>query len=248
MRGGVSDLLDAWEQALPERPVARALALLAATSGVDAGDLAELSLGERDRLLFALRERLFGTRLSSLATCPGCAETVELACETGDLAIASDESEPPTAATGRAMRLVDREHEVVYRRLTSADLLALHPKDDPEVGRRQLIDRCILGATRAGAPLGTDELPAAVRDAAIEAMAVADAQADVQINLSCPACGTAWQAVFDIAGYLWSEVEAWAQRILVEVHKLASRYGWTESAILSMTPWRRQIYLSFEDA
>jgi len=249
MRGGVSDLLDAWERALPERPVVRALALLAATSGVGTGELAELSLGERDRLLFALRERLFGTRLTSLASCPSCAETVELACETGDLAIASDQPEPPAAAADApAMRLVALEHEVVYRRLNSADLLALHPDDDPAAARRRLIDRCILGATRSGAPLGTDELPAEVRSAAALAMAAADAQADVQLNLSCPSCGAEWQAAFDIGGYLWREVEAWAQRTLVEVHKLASRYGWSESAILSMSPWRRQIYLGFEDA
>ncbi len=244
MRGSVSDLLDAWEQALPERPVGRALALLSAASGIGTGELAELSLGERDRLLFALRERLFGTKLSSLATCPICAEIVELACETCDLAIASDEL--PTDARG--MRLVAHEHEVIYRRLTSADLLTLRPGDAPETSRRRLIDRCILSATRAGAPLDAEELPAEVLEAAVEAMAASDEQADVQINLTCPACGGAWQAAFDIAGYLWSEVEAWAHRILLEIHKLASRYGWSERSILSMSAWRRQIYLDFEDA
>jgi len=244
MRGGVSDLLDAWERALPERPVGRALALLSAASGVGAGELAELSLGVRDRLLFALRERLFGTRLSSLASCPICAETVEIVCETRDLAIASDEL--PADASG--MRLVAHGHEIVYRRLTSADLLTLRPGEPPESSRWRLIDRCILSTSRAGAPLAAEELPAEVLDAAVEAMAVSDAQADVQMNLTCPSCGAAWQAVFDIAGYLWSEVEAWAHRILLEIHKLASRYGWSESAILSMSACRRQIYLNFEDA
>jgi hypothetical protein len=28
-----------------------------------------------------------------------------------------------------------------------------------------------------------------------------------------------------------------------EVHLLASAYGWRESDILAMTPWRRQLYL-----
>lgn len=246
MHGGVSDLLDAWERAMPERPVGRALALLAAASGVGAEELAELSLGERDRLLFALRERLFGTRLSSLATCPSCAETVELACSTGDLAVASDELGQPTDAA--ALRLVALDHEILYRRLTSADLLALPPDDDLESARRRLIDRCMLSATRAGAPLGAEDLPAEVRDAMEEAMALADEQADVQINLTCPACGAARQAAFDIAGYLWKEIEAWAERILAEVDKLASRYGWSESAILSMSAWRRQMYASFGGA
>jgi hypothetical protein len=74
-------------------------------------------------------------------------------------------------------------------------------------------------------------------------MADADPQADVRLALDCPACGHNFLAAFDVAAYLWSEVNAWAYRLLGEVHSLASAYGWREEDILAMSPWRRRVYL-----
>jgi len=48
---------------------------------------------------------------------------------------------------------------------------------------------------------------------------------------------------FDILTYLWSEIEDWAQRLLLEVHTLALAYGWSERDILAMSPRRRRLYL-----
>jgi hypothetical protein len=74
-------------------------------------------------------------------------------------------------------------------------------------------------------------------------MVQADPQADVQLALTCPACGHQWEATFDIASFFWSEIDSWAHRILREVHTLASAYGWREADILAMSPQRRQLYL-----
>ena len=74
-------------------------------------------------------------------------------------------------------------------------------------------------------------------------MARADPQADVTFSITCPACGHAWQAIFDIVSFFWREVNAWSYRLLYEVHLLASAYGWREADILAMSPWRRQCYL-----
>ena len=74
-------------------------------------------------------------------------------------------------------------------------------------------------------------------------MAAADPQADVELALSCPACGHAWPAAFDIASFLWTEVDAWARVLLHEIHALASAYGWREADILALSPRRRRAYL-----
>jgi hypothetical protein len=74
-------------------------------------------------------------------------------------------------------------------------------------------------------------------------MAEIDPQADIQIALTCPACLHQWSAAFDIASHLWIEVNSWAMRILDEVHRLASAYGWSEADILELSPMRRQLYL-----
>jgi len=58
----------------------------------------------------------------------------------------------------------------------------------------------------------------------------------------CPGADR-FDAGFDIGSFLWAELDAWAARILGEVHELASVYGWSEHDILEMSAVRRQAYL-----
>jgi hypothetical protein len=74
-------------------------------------------------------------------------------------------------------------------------------------------------------------------------MSELDPQGDVQIALNCTQCSHRWDAPLDIASFVWSEIHAWVVRLLNEVHALALAYGWRESDILAMSPWRRQAYL-----
>jgi hypothetical protein len=70
-----------------------------------------------------------------------------------------------------------------------------------------------------------------------------DAQADVTLAMRCVACGHAWQLLFDIGAFLWSEIDACATRLLGEVDALARAYGWREADILAMSGTRRAAYL-----
>ena len=63
------------------------------------------------------------------------------------------------------------------------------------------------------------------------------------LSLSCPDCGHCWDVPFDIVSYFWGELHVWAQRVLREVHTLASAYGWREADILGLSPLRRELYL-----
>ena len=74
------DLLAAWEVGCTEPgAVERALALLAvACPEVPREALAQLTIGDRARLLLALRDSAFGSRLIGLADCPQCGERLEL--------------------------------------------------------------------------------------------------------------------------------------------------------------------------
>jgi len=100
-----------------------------------------------------------------------------------------------------------------------------------------------VSARRGSEPIAASELPPSVVTETASRMAHADPQADVQLDLRCPACGTAWQAAFDMPAYFWSEIDAWAQCTLGEVHVLARTYGWRESDILALSPGRRRLYL-----
>jgi hypothetical protein len=114
---------------------------------------------------------------------------------------------------------------------------------DVEVSYPALLCRCIDVAQRGGATVEPGALPEVVTRVVAEAMAKTDPQADVQLAFRCPACDRAWSAPFDIASYVWDEVDDWAQRLVRDVHTLAGAYGWSERDILAMSARRRRLYL-----
>ena len=233
-----TSLLMAWEEGVSQHPLERALTLLAlAWPQRSIDEWARVSIGERDRQLFQLRNELFGSKFEAIAICPKCGERLELAFSTQDLLNQTSEPEP--------LRLNSGSYEVNYRVPTTADLLAV--AGDPGQARELLLDRCI-EAHSEGVAVPASALPDEVVKILGQKMADADPQADVQIVLDCPACSHHWPTVFDILSYLWGEIEDWAQRLLHDVHSLARAYGWSERDILSMSATRRRLYLEMVGA
>lgn len=232
------ELLGVWERGLAQRPAERALTLLAAACPETSPDaLASMTVGQRDAGLLALRKWAFGSELAGVVVCPGCGERLELNFGIEDIRVGS-EAEPEGG-----MSLTACGYELRFRLPNSLDLIALEEQADPDRSRLLLFRRCLLSARRDGEEEFTDQLSADVIDAVAECMAEHDPQADVQLAGACPLCGYQWRGVLDIVSFLWSEIDAWAQRLLREVHILASTYGWHERDILALSPCRRQLYL-----
>jgi hypothetical protein len=231
-------LLEAWERGLSQPPVRRALTLLHAAcpdAGVDA--LAGLPVGERDGRLLDLRETLFGPTLTLVAACPHCEETMESAFEVGDIRV-------PPLDDGDGRPMVEAgAYTVAFRAPTSRDLAAIAALPDAAAARQALVTRCCVEVTHGGVLAAPDDLPDSVVTMVAEGMALADPQADVRLDVTCPTCGHAWQALFDITAVLWREVHAWALRTLRDVDTLARVYGWREADVLALSPTRREIYL-----
>jgi hypothetical protein len=135
-------------------------------------------------------------------------------------------------------------YELCFRLPNSLDLAAISNSNDLSASQKLLLERCLSTAKYNGEHVSADQLPIEIVDAVVKRMAQADPQADVQFAISCLRCEHQWQASFDIASFFWNEINAWANRILKEVHTLASAYGWREMDILTMSPWRRQFYLN----
>jgi hypothetical protein len=231
-------LLEIWEDGQWQGAIERALTLLtAAHPETSAEALADLSIGRRDCDLLALREQTFGSRVLSVTPCPRCDEAVELSFNAADVRVA-----PPSETCSIASVAVDG-YNVRVRLPNSLDLATIGAEQDVSSGRLRLVERCLITADLAGQPVSADRLPSRVIDAVEERMAQADPQADVRLAICCPSCGHQWQGVFDIVSFFWAEIEAWAARILREVHILASAYGWNESEILALSPTRRHAYL-----
>ena len=242
-----SALLSAWEAGYGQSPVRRGLSLLtAAWPERSPDDWARVAIGERDEYLLRLRESLFGDRLEGLAGCPQCGERLELAFSTTDIRVPAATTIACAGTEGMSTLSVNTDgYDVVCRLPNSLDLIAVTEAMLTSIDERRasLLQRCIVSTRQDGVEIESRSLPPAVASTLAERLAEADPQAAVELALTCPGCGHGWLTAFDILAYLWGEIEDWAQRLLLDVHALASAYGWSERDILAMTPRRRRLYL-----
>ncbi|MFI7019162.1 hypothetical protein [Streptomyces sp. NPDC050164] len=235
---GAAELLATWEAGLAEAPNGRALLLhRTARPDADAASLPVLPVGEREADLFALRRALFGERMQVRLACSACGEDMEFDLDAGELA----RSLAGRGAPGDSVVRVRQDGwDVEFRLPGVADLTAAARAADP---RAALLARCLVSAVRDGAAVGAGELPVPVQRRIAEAVEAADPGADVTLNIACPECGEPTRAELDIASYLWTELDAWARDLLLDVHLLATSYGWSEPEILALSPLRRRYYL-----
>jgi len=230
-------LLAVWEHGLEKPPLERALALLeAAFPDSSRETLASLSIGRRDSTLLRLREWAFGPGMVALSLCRSCGQQLEITLDAP--ALRQDSGDAKLTEVSLALA----GYEVRLRLPNTADLLSCAGLDVTKTQER-LFARCLLAAHSQDGALSAEQVPEEVALAAIEHTVEADPVADLEIELSCPSCCHRWHEVFDIVSFFWSEIDAWARRILQEVHVLAAAYGWTEAEVLALSPLRRQFYL-----
>lgn len=229
-----TQLLDVWEQGRALPPYAQAIVLLSAVfPALPEHELADWSLGRRDAALLDLREQLFGSEIEALAACPACAAQTTLHFQTADI-------RAPFAVELPALLAEDDGHDFVLHLRPVSTALLRQLRD----GRRErLILDCVVEAQRDGISIEAGDLPQSMLERCAELLGEADPQADIRLALSCLECGQHWQAGFDPVSFVWQELDHWAERMLREIHLLASAYGWTEQTILSLSASRRRRYI-----
>jgi hypothetical protein len=233
-----SELLDIWEQGMGESPVNQAVLILSsACPEVSEKEIMELSIGQRDKYLITLHEWTFGSRFSGLAFCPSCGENVELNFSAEEI-LKSSEENPEAELTVNSGNF-----DVSFRLPNSQDILSIKDFRNIFSAQQQLTEQCILKVKHEGKEIPKGQIPEYLLEALVNKMAEQDPIADIQLELTCPSCALSWHSTFDIVSYFWAEINAWAHRILAEVHTIASAYGWKEADILAMSPMRRQLYL-----
>jgi len=129
-------LLDAWEAALSEPEAIRAPSLLVSLGWLDTPEVAGgATIGDTDRLLFALRDVLFGPKLECVSACQSCAQALEFTISTADIV-------PPSPATVAARAdLLDGLLEC--RLPVNSDIGELLDGGEPNQSR-QLLRQCLL--------------------------------------------------------------------------------------------------------
>lgn len=239
----VADVVRVWELGRDVPVWHRGLLLLApAFPQRTFRELAALTLGQRNVCLFALRERLFGPRIAARVRCPRCGEHSEFEAAVRELCPQRPAAEIATVEPPR-FRLEIDGIVLACTCLTSLDLAAL-ARDAGAIGADPtLVRRSILTAHAGEGEVATDALPERALAAIADAVLTHDPQAELLIGNECPDCGCAWNAPFDIAGFVWSETASLVRRLLNDIHVLADAYGWSEASILAMSAQRRQFYL-----
>jgi hypothetical protein len=243
------EVLQLWERGERLRPAVRTLTLLArARKGVPARVIEDMTIGESEMTLLALRTTTLGKDFRGIDSCPDCRTLVELALDTDLLASVGAAGAPEREEGARSSShrvVVDADGwQVRFRLPTIGDLVVVGEEADSARARARLLERCLQDAqTPEGLRAGAPELPPALQAQVAAAMNDADPAAQFTTAVECPDCGRVWQAGIDIAAFFWRELVVMARRLLREVHELASRYGWSESEILRMSAVRRHAYL-----
>jgi hypothetical protein len=215
-------LLSAWDQGMANHDVERALIMLSIALPEEGHDhLAELPIAERNALLLRLRAITFGPVLRGFTECSNCGAAIEFTLPV-DTLLSRSEVTP----------------SFHLRPVNSHDLLALFSTHDCADAEKLLLTRCLK-------PNSTQHL--SVSDLRKE-FELLNASSETLVALECPTCSQQGQADFDAAHFLWAEVKHAASRLLVEIHELASAYGWSESAIAAMSAQRRSAYMEMLDA
>jgi hypothetical protein len=236
------DMLWLWERGAALHAIDRALQVLAcAYPGCVSEELIGLPLGERDRLLLAVRQASMGDRMEARDACPACGERIEVDLSCDALADIG----------GVAPQEWELEHEgyrLTLRPLNSADAALAARCTEVQSARAVLLSRSIVSVEVGGEQRPFDALPAEIVVSAVASVEKHDSGAELMLELNCPECGHAWSNVLDVASFVWTEIAARARRLLLDVHTLARAYGWREADILTMSEARRAAYLSMVNA
>ncbi|HEV2851615.1 MAG TPA: hypothetical protein VHC97_02310 [Thermoanaerobaculia bacterium] len=241
---GADEVLLAEERsAPPARRVTRLLGRCVRRIGdvpVEEETVRALTVGDREALLLHLRRLTLGEAMPCVLACPDCGEKLDLDLRAGDLLL------PPYTETRPGWEtVVEGRYRVRFRLPAGKDQEAAADcveRDGAEAAAALLLRRCVESVEdEEGRPV--EDWPAAVARELPARMAELDPQAEISLDLACPACGRRFSALFDPASYFLGELGGDPARLFRQVHSLALHYHWSEPEILALTPRRRRVYL-----
>lgn len=235
-------LVEAWDRGSGQSPLGRALTMLAcAFPERSRGDVAALSIPERDLELLRLRRLTFGDSVRGFIPCDSCGASLEFETQVSSLLSRLETAQQPGSEARPDATWQVGSYRFSMRLANSADLAAAVAAPEPLAARRILLQRCIsVSRVDSGEPEPED---AASERIALEKFEEIHQGAEIVLTLCCPSCRQNRKAELDVAQFLWAEIRVAAITLLRDVHELARVYGWAEAAILTMTGTRRKAYL-----
>lgn len=223
--------------------LARCLTRLDGAERITTETVGEFTVGDREALLLHLRRLTFGDRLQAVVNCPhpDCGELMDLDLHVSDLLQPLHQNPRPeydhtVEHKGETLHVQFRLPTVLDQELASKKALS-------ELAAADLfLRRCVksvLDENGDSVNWSTDML-----DGLPARMAELDPQAEMILDLVCPACGLSFSTIFDAGAYLLQETRDGLNRLYHEVHLLSLHYHWSESEIMGMNTRKRRRYLN----
>lgn len=190
----------------------------------------KITIADRDRLLAEIYKYTFGNRIESSLNCSNCGEKYDVDFLLDDLVkysagenenIKTDDEGFFCSDDGLRFRLPDGEDEMA--------VLYVGAENAEDV----IFSRCV-------AKQGVKEKKsiAALMEEIAPVMTT-----DISIN--CPECAALQQVQFDMQQYLLAKIKNGQKKLTVEVHNIASAYGWSHKEIMDLPRSMRHTYSGF---
>jgi len=212
------------------------------------------SLGARNAALLSLRARLLGRTQALRCTCVHCSATNEFSVDCDALARSLI---PPTGADGlhslKSDGYVVEFHAptpvTVRDCVTLSEAKGLGPEPSGHGFADALLSSCVVQCSDSrGVACDVTHLPDGVLEALGAALERIEPGASVEFDVICAECGAQWSAPMDCADVVWTEIQARAERLLLDIDVLARTYGWREDDVLALSDTRRAAYLQLAGA
>jgi len=201
-----------------------------------------LEVGKRIECLMRIANSEYSSDLVTIIKCykEDCQKYLELTLSLNDLLIETSNS----INCDSSSLLIFGKNLTLRKPIGSDQLLWLNLDC---TNQNQAINCIIASLLNKNCDLIDDEIksfPDEVIQQIGEELSKIDPLIDYKIELKCPICGTRNIYRLDLEKLLLKKLREIQKELILTVHKLASKYHWTEKEILSISSLRRSIYLS----
>jgi len=205
----------------------------------------QIEVGKRIEALLVVTALSGGQRVDIHLRCANsaCQEPMEVELSVDEL----QELQRTAEAEGRPAAAIGGER-ILFRRPTGTDQAAWRRNryaDEPSAARAMaeslVVEEFRLEFRRLAARDG-------VWETVDRAMREGDPLVDFSMRVNCPVCGGQESYRVDLANHvIIGRLRGIQQNLAEMVHRLASRYHWSEAEIFAVAPWRRERYLALID-
>lgn len=222
--------------------------LMPIPGAVEPGGAAKLITSDRDRLLARIYIRSYGARIEATLGCRECGERFDIRFSLEPILASLD-----TIAAERQARLEDPDQADADEtpmplpdgsfRLAGGSRFRLPTGEDecailglaPEEAEAVLLARCLVAdheADREESPIDGEAIQ--------EAMAALGPAISLDVDAWCSECGSYQAVPFDLQHYLLTALRQEQAQLALDIHWLASSYGWGLTEILGLSRSQRR--------